>query len=111
MPVRQPCFKLAARYRVKELALWTQETGLTGFYFRVLEEGEVRDDDEVSLLERTAPAVSVAEANRVMHPDKHDVAGIERLLAVSSVWPESRFSNAPPVGRQLGHRAPAQRAG
>lgn len=79
---RRPCFKLAVRYGVKELALWTQETGLTGFYFRVLEEGEVRADDEISLLERTAPEASVAEANRVMHLDKHDVAGIERLLAV-----------------------------
>jgi MOSC domain-containing protein YiiM len=80
--VSQSCFKQAARYRVKELALWTQETG---FYFRVLEEGKVRADDEISLLERTAPEASVAEGNRVMHLDKHDVAGIERLLAVSEL--------------------------
>jgi len=79
---RQPCFKLAARHGVKELALWVQETGLTGFYFRVLEEGEVAAGDEIALLERTASEASVAEANRVMHLDKHDVAGIERLLAV-----------------------------
>ena len=49
---------------------------------RLLEEGEVRADDENSLLERTAPEASVAEANRVMHLDKHDVVGIERVLAV-----------------------------
>jgi MOSC domain-containing protein YiiM len=82
---RQPCFKLAARHGVKELALWVQETGLTGFYFRVLEEGEVAAGDEIALLERPAPEVSVAEANRVMHLDKQDVAGIERLLAVAEL--------------------------
>lgn len=82
---RQPCFKLAARHGVKELALWVQATGLTGFYFRVLEEGEVTAGDEIALLERPAPEASVAEANRVMHLDKHDVAGIERLLAVAEL--------------------------
>jgi MOSC domain-containing protein YiiM len=82
---RQPCFKLAARHGVKELALWVQETGLTGFYFRVLEEGEVAAGDEIILLERPAPEVSLAEANRVMHLDKRDVVGIERLLGVTEL--------------------------
>lgn len=86
---RQPCFKLAARYGIKELALWVQETGLTGFYFRCLEAGEVRAGDAVVLLERPAQGASVAEANRVMHHDKNDTVAIERLLAVrelSASW-------------------------
>jgi MOSC domain-containing protein YiiM len=82
---RQPCFKLATRHGVKELALWVQETGLTGFYFRVLEEGEVRAGDGIFLIERPAPGATLAEANRVMHRDKRDLAGIERLLAVSEL--------------------------
>ncbi len=79
---RQPCFKLAARHGVKELALWVQETGLTGFYFRVLGEGEVAAGDGIFLVDRPAPAATLAEANRLMHRDKADVAAIERLLAV-----------------------------
>ena len=98
---RQPCFKLAARHGVKELALWVQETGLTGFYFRVLEKGEVAAGDEIALLQRPAPEVSIAEANRVMHLDKHDVAGIERMLGgkeLSANWRrtfEKRFFGRP----------------
>ena len=86
---RQPCFKLAARHGVKELALWVQETGLTGFYFRVLEEGFVEARDGVVLVERPAPRATVSEANRLMHRDKDDLEAIERLLAVpelSSNW-------------------------
>ena len=79
---RQPCFKMAARHGVKELALWVQATGLTGFYFRCMEPGEVRAGEAVVRLERSAPGASLAEANRVMHRDKHDLGGIERLLAV-----------------------------
>lgn len=86
---RQPCFKLAARHGVKELAAWVQETGFTGFYFRCLKPGEVSAGDEVSLLERPENGVSLAEANRVMHHDRRDLAGIERLLAIpelSASW-------------------------
>ncbi len=86
---RQPCYKLAARHGEKRLALWVQQTGLTGFYFRVLEEGEVAAGDAVRLVERPAPAATVAEANRVMHHDKGDLESAERLLAVrelSSSW-------------------------
>lgn len=79
---RQPCFKLAARHGAKELALWVQETGFTGFYFRCLEPGEVQAGEAVTIIERPALGVTLAEANRVMHHDKHDLGGIERLLAV-----------------------------
>jgi len=79
---RQPCFKLAARHGVKELALWAQEAGFTGFYLRCLESGEVRAGDDIVLLERPTQSVNIAEANRVMHHDKHDAVGIERLLGI-----------------------------
>lgn len=79
---RQPCYKMAARHGVKELALWVLETGFTGFYFRCLEPGEVRMGEEISLVRRARTPVSLAEANRVMHHDKRDVESIELLLAV-----------------------------
>lgn len=82
---RQPCFKLAARHGVKELALWVQETGFTGFYLRCLESGTVSAGDGIEWISRPEETVSVAEANRVMHRDKRDVAGIERLLSVAEL--------------------------
>jgi MOSC domain-containing protein YiiM len=82
---RQPCYKLAARHGVPEMAAWVQEQGRTGFYLRCLEPGEVRAGDEVSLVERPAGAVSVTGANRVMHHDRHDREGIRALLAMGEL--------------------------
>ncbi|MCD9020950.1 MOSC domain-containing protein [Cohnella silvisoli] len=82
---RQPCWKLAMKWGLDELPLLITESGATGFYFRVLEAGEVKAGDEL-LLKVTHPArITVAEANRVMHKDKGDLEGIRRLLAVDAL--------------------------
>lgn len=47
---RQPCFKLAKKYNIPKLPLYFQETGYTGFYFRVLKEGWVSPADTLKLL-------------------------------------------------------------
>lgn len=41
---RQPCFKLAKKLNVKDMVLKVRDTGYSGFYFRVLEEGIVVPD-------------------------------------------------------------------
>ncbi|MDK2742220.1 MAG: MOSC domain-containing protein [Nitrospira sp. BO4] len=70
---RQPCWKLARRWRVKDLAVQVQETGRTGWYFRVLREGRVQAGSTLTLIERPCPRWTVAAANRVMHDDMNNV--------------------------------------
>ncbi len=82
---RQPCYKLAARQGEPAFALWVQEVGRTGFYFRCLEPGAVAAGDTIRLVERPAPGCTIAEANRLLHHDKRDRAGMERLLAVAAL--------------------------
>ncbi|MFB9275075.1 MOSC domain-containing protein [Cohnella cellulosilytica] len=82
---RQPCWKLAMKWGLDELPLLVTNSGATGFYFRVLETGEVRAGDELSLLQPHFDGVTVTEANRVMHRDRDDAAGIRRLLAVDAL--------------------------
>lgn len=79
---RQPCWKLARRWRVKDLALQVQQTGFTGWYFRVLAEGTVAAGDGPTLLARPAPAWTVAAANHVMHHSPSDAAAAAGLAAV-----------------------------
>lgn len=89
---RQPCFKLGAKHGLPELPLAIQQTGYTGYYFRVLREGEVRPGDRLELVERHSAGVTLAFANRVMHMDKEDAEGIRRVLAVeelSDSWRET----------------------
>ncbi|PIC69096.1 MOSC domain-containing protein [Sporosarcina sp. P16b] len=87
---RQPCFKLALVYERKELPLLVQDTGFTGFYFRVLREGMVSPTDMLVPLTRQAHAISVAEANRLMHHDKQDLEAVRRLLEVEELSPSWR---------------------
>ena len=82
---RQPCWKLAMRWGLDELPLLVTNSGATGFYFRVLDTGEVQVGDELSLLQPHPNNISVAEANRVMHQDREDAEGIRRLLAVDAL--------------------------
>lgn len=89
---RQPCFKLGMKHGLPGLQLDVEETGFTGFYFRVLQEGFVAEGDALTLQKRHPAGITVAEANRVMHTDKRDRDGIARLLAVGELaesWRQS----------------------
>lgn len=82
---RQPCFKLATWNAAPRLARWVQESGRTGWYFRCLAAGVVRAGETVVLVERPFPWATIAEANRLMHRDKLDRAGLDRMLALPAL--------------------------
>ncbi|EEK78930.1 MULTISPECIES: MOSC domain-containing protein [Bacillus cereus group] len=82
---RQPCFKLAKKYNVPKLPLYFQETGYTGFYFRVLKEGWVSHVDTLKWLDSDPKGVTVAFANRIMHKEKQNVEGVHRILGVKAL--------------------------
>ena len=89
---RQPCRTLAARYGRNDLVKLVVDCGFTGFYLRVLQEGEVRVRDPLVLVEKNPNQTSVAFANRIFHHDRKNREGIERVLAVhalSEVWRRS----------------------
>ena len=84
---RQPCWKLAWRWRLKELTALVERSGRTGWYIRVLEEGDVEPGQPLTLLERPYPEWTVARATQVMRGRRHDpeaagtLAGCEALAA------------------------------
>ncbi|WP_420808653.1 MOSC domain-containing protein [Cohnella luojiensis] len=82
---RQPCWKLAMRWGLDELPLLVTESGATGFYLRVLENGVAANGDELRLMQTHPARITVEEANRLMHKDKEDAEGIRRLLAVKEL--------------------------
>jgi MOSC domain-containing protein YiiM len=89
---RQPCWKLARRWKIKTLTLQVQETGRTGWYFRVLTEGVVAANAPITLDARPHPDWTVARANRIMHVDKSDLAGAAALAALpplSASWKDT----------------------
>lgn len=82
---RQPCFKLSVKYDRPDMPLKVQETGYTGFYFRVLREGFVAKSDGLKRIFAHPKAITVAYANRIMHGEKELLAGILQLLEVDKL--------------------------
>jgi MOSC domain-containing protein YiiM len=78
---RQPCWKLAWRWRIKELTAWVERSGRTGWYIRVLEEAEVRPGLALTLEERPHPEWTIIRASRVMRNRKIDPVSAGQLAA------------------------------
>jgi MOSC domain-containing protein YiiM len=55
-----PCWKLNDRCEEPDMALRLQMTMHTGWYFRVIEEGEIGAGDDILLIERPHPDFSLA---------------------------------------------------
>lgn len=77
---RSPCYKLAKRWDVPDLVLRVQSTGWSGWYVRVLAEGEVGAGDTVQRLDVPVSAPVLAEVARVMNVDKDDLEAARRLV-------------------------------
>src|SRR5580704_13217108 len=71
---RQPCWKLARRWRRHELTGLVVRNGRSGWYLRVLEQGWIEAQMPVVLLERPNFAWSIARANEILHHRKTDLA-------------------------------------
>jgi len=99
---RQPCWKLARRWNIKDLALQVQETGYTGWYFRVLVEGSVQRGMTMSLTERPCPEWTVAAANHLMHHDKKNLDAAASLAALSLLSPSWKETLGKRVARVVG---------
>ncbi len=86
---RQPCWKLSRRWGIPDLAHQVETTGLTGWYFRVLQEGDVEHNTSIQWLEGVTPTMTVAQANEIMHIQRKDRKATERLVAcpaLSQSW-------------------------
>ena len=78
---RRPCWKPARRFRTMDLALRIQNSGRTGWYFRVIKEGIVQGGEVLTLLERPYPEWTIAKCNEVMYDKKDDLDLAEKLAA------------------------------
>ena len=91
---RQPCWKLARRWRIKDLTKQVEQTGFTGFYFRVLRHGFIEAGQEFSLIERGEEKWTVAKCNDLMHHDRKNLIEIQELCdyqPLSANWKDNLF--------------------
>ncbi|EMI41802.1 MOSC domain-containing protein [Rhodopirellula sp. SWK7] len=89
---RQPCWKLSKRWGIPKLAVRVQQTRMTGWYLRVLQEGEIEAGQTMTLTERLHPEFTVDFANDVMFAKPRRSEDDRRLAAcpeLSKSWQET----------------------
>lgn len=84
---RTPCWKIDHRYGCKGIAAFIAKTGLTGWYYRVLESGAVDNDAPYELLERQTGSVSLAELLRVWRQHRPDPVVLTRFSEAPGLNP------------------------
>lgn len=77
---RQPCWKLNARFGVADMALRVQRSARTGWYYRVLEPGEVQAGDALTLVARPHPEWPLSRVIRLLYTDTLDAVGLRELM-------------------------------
>ncbi|MFJ3050250.1 MOSC domain-containing protein [Pseudomonas nitroreducens] len=77
---RMPCWKLNDRFDVAQMALRVQESGRTGWYYRVLEEGSVAAGATLEVVERPYPDWSLQRLSAVLFDKRVDADVLRECL-------------------------------
>ena len=88
---RLPCYKLGIKFQSDEMVKRFLASGRTGFYVKVMLEGEVGAGDEIRRIGREENSVPFSELTRLYvakNYGKNDLASLQRLLNLA-VLPES----------------------
>ena len=86
---RVTCYRVGIRMNEPQMAALLVSHGRPGFYFRVLDEGEVGAGDEIVKVKAGPEQVTVAEINALLYLPGHPASGLERALripALSAGW-------------------------
>lgn len=87
---RVPCDTISQRTGLPKLMKGMIKTGFTGYLCRVLEEGMIRSNSEIRLLQRDSNNVSILYANEVYFQRPKDEEGLKRILEVDALAEEWR---------------------
>src|SRR6516164_1227203 len=96
---RLPCFKLGLKFGRDDIVKRFLASGRTGFYFKVVVEGEVAAGDSVLLLERASGSVAVSEITRLYAREKDDLEGLRRIVGVAALPEDWRDYFKEQIGR------------
>jgi ferredoxin-NADP reductase/MOSC domain-containing protein YiiM len=82
---RVTCYRLGIRLNEPEMAALVVKHGRPGFYFRVLEEGEIQAGDEITQIASGPERMSVSEISALLYMPGHPRDRLERALRIPSL--------------------------
>src|SRR6266481_2475076 len=89
---RVTCYRVGIRMNEPHMPALLTSTGRPGFYFRVLQEGEVGADDEIVKVGEAEERMTVVEINALLYSPNHARDRLERALRIEALSPGWRGS-------------------
>lgn len=89
---RVTCYRVGIRMNEPRMPALLTSSGRPGFYFRVLQEGEVGAGDEIVKVGEAKERMTIAEINALLYSPNHPHDRLERALQVQALSPGWRGS-------------------
>jgi len=89
---RVTCYRVGIRMNEPRMAALLTSSGRPGFYFRVLQEGEVEAGDEIVKVADGPERMTIAETNGLLYLPGHSRQQLERALRIPALSPGWRTS-------------------
>ncbi len=89
---RVTCYRVGIRMNEPLMPSLLTSSGRPGFYFRVLQEGEVGAGDEIVKVGESAERMTIAEINALLYSPNHPPDRLERAVRISALSPGWRSS-------------------
>jgi MOSC domain-containing protein YiiM len=89
---RVTCYRVGIRMNEPRMPALLTSNGRPGFYFRVLQEGEVGAGDEIVKVGETTERMTIAEINALLYSPNHPRDRLERALRIAPLSPGWRSS-------------------
>lgn len=89
---RKPCWKIAKRWNHKAFTQEIFTSGLTGWYYQVLQEGIIKKGDTIFLHEKGKGGISILEANNAFknpHTYQKQLKNISTIPSLALSYLES----------------------
>ncbi len=85
---RMPCSKLSVRFGRADMPKLFLKSRRTGFYFGVVEEGELQAGDAIELLSKHPDGLAVADVTSLYTTERGNIALLKKAISVAAL-PES----------------------
>lgn len=87
---RKPCWKISKKWNNEKFTNEIYTSGLTGWYYRVIEEGFIKSGDKISVLSQEETKISILDTNIAFNNINKTV--LEKILTIDSIAKSFRIS-------------------
>ena len=100
---RMPCYKLGIKFGRSDIVKRFLASGRTGFYFTVLQQGEVGAGDAIEIIETSKDSLKVSDITALYTSQKHNVELLGRAIEVAALPDSWKNYFRHQLAKQTGH--------